>query len=222
VKITKRSLKSPGTAEEALRNCRGGPQELWKQCGASGPRAAAKSPATGEIQNGFLLLFPFAPAVRSNVTCKATKSQQQSVLVFLFFPLFPVFLLFRSESVFPCFRSVSSFFVSPSPLFQVASGMGVVGGGRCVDGLHSCWWRRRMTLLLLSSARLASLWRREQLLSREAERRKRKQGAKPCLSFFVRAWGRRLVCFAESERVMFFIAGEVSRERGEMEGNREG
>ncbi|KAJ6889848.1 hypothetical protein NC651_023567 [Populus alba x Populus x berolinensis] len=33
-----------------------------------------------------------------------------------------------------------------------------------------------MTLLLLSSARLTSLWRREPLLSREAERRKRKQG----------------------------------------------
>jgi hypothetical protein len=47
------------------------------------------------------------------------------------------------------------------------------------------------------------------------------RGTKPCLSFFVRAWGRRLVCFAESERVMFFITGEVSRERGEMEGNRE-
>ena len=55
--------------------------------GAAAPRAAAtggawvhappqKRPATGEIRNGFLL-FAFASAVRSNVTCKATKSQQQ-------------------------------------------------------------------------------------------------------------------------------------------------
>jgi hypothetical protein len=58
-------------------------------------------------------------------------------------------------------------------------------------------------------------------LSRAAERRKRKQGDEAVSFLFCKSLGSPAVCFAESERVMFFITGEVSRERGEMEGNRE-
>jgi len=78
-----------------------------------------KRPTTGEIRNGFLLLFPFAPAMRSNVTCKATKSQQQFVLL-CFHIGSSSFSLFRSAAL-------STSFLFPLLLLQVAKGCRSVG-----------------------------------------------------------------------------------------------
>lgn len=75
VTITKRSLKSPGTAKEGLRNCQGGG-------GASAPCAAATSGSTSRREktgnNGDPKQLPplltFLTGGDNVVTCKTTKN----------------------------------------------------------------------------------------------------------------------------------------------------
>jgi hypothetical protein len=186
------------------RNCTRGPQELWSSGGVSPharPSLAVRGLTRGRKINWRGLCYSFLPSSLSLsvVTCKNNPKRNSSWFFFhcfriCFSPFSFSYLLHPCKFcfVFFCFRW-------PVAWPRTAGLWALLGcccrWPRCGDG-SNCW-----------AGRL-----REGRGSR---------GTKPCLSFFVRAWGRRLVCFAESERVMFFITGEVSRERGEMEGNRE-
>jgi hypothetical protein len=124
--------------------------EQWRRVGSLA--AAEKTGDRGDPKR----LPPPLPVCTSGEKQRHLQSNEIATTVCFSFPLLssvPSLLSFSDLSPSSLVSDLFLLFLFHLLLcFKWPAVWGVVGGGRCVDGLYSCWSHQRMALLLLSAS----------------------------------------------------------------------